>query len=94
MQTSDVLFQTGVSPRQLDHWTTKGLIPGLAGQKANPGTGVRRDWSASQVEFIQLMGDLVRAGVKPAEASDIVTDLLAGKSVTVGGSITISRNAS
>lgn len=65
MNSTEVCQQARVSYRQLDHWFNKGWIPDAP---AVEGTGTARQWLPRHVEFLKIMGDLVRAGVYPEKA--------------------------
>lgn len=57
-----------ITARQLDHWTTRGY---LGGDTKNIGTGGRRDYTYKEVDVLEKMLALVRAGVRPEVASTV-----------------------
>ncbi len=73
--TSDIVCTFAqITYRQLDHWTTFGWIG--TDEKRDPGSGVRREWTRTEVRHIGVMATLVRAGLPPFRASELATDAL------------------
>ena len=67
MRSDDVMFFTGASRRQLDHWCTKGWVtPSIT---ASIGSGQPREWSVSDAVRVAVMQRLCQAGVTVSEAA-------------------------
>jgi DNA-binding transcriptional MerR regulator len=59
-----VVRLTGVSFRQLDHWTWSGFLPPSGGTRGDlPGTGHARRYSFEDLVRIRAVGELRRQGV-------------------------------
>lgn len=86
--TTEAAYAAGVSFRQTDYWVRQGLIPGVIHSE---GIGHPREFTNEQVKFLSMMGALVKAGMKPDKASEMVTDLLAGKIVRLGTWIKVEK---
>lgn len=84
--TTEVAHKAGVSFRQVDYWLRNGLIPGIK----TGGTGFPRELTAAQVKFVTMMGSLVKAGMQPKPASDLVKKLLKDGEVRIGTWIKVS----
>jgi DNA-binding transcriptional MerR regulator len=80
---------TGASARQLEHWAARGYIPGAGSQ--HTGSGRPREWSKAQVEFLQMMVDLVDAGFRPDMAAQVAQHLRDGDTVLIGDNIQVVR---
>ena len=66
----EICAATGITYRQLDQWTRKGLLHAAGDQ--NPGTGKVRRWPPSEVKVALVMHALVNmpdGGLTPAAAS-------------------------
>ena len=68
---ADVLRLTGVTYRQLDHWTRRGY---LKPQHDKGGSGVPRDWPGKEIRVAATIGRLTRAGVDVSVAARIARD--------------------
>lgn len=55
------LASLGISYRQLDYWTRRGLI--RCDDERTPGSGVRRTWEPAELRVAERIGRLARAGV-------------------------------
>ena len=88
LRTTDVVRATGVSYRQLDSWTTAGLVRPVGAVTSNgdlprpfvqpdrPGSGQARLWHPDEVRVVRTMGRLVGAGLAPACAARVARDLV------------------
>lgn len=65
-----VMSWAKISRRQLDNWVEKGYIKPVTHSGRGFG-GVQYDWSISEAEVAQRMGDLTRAGIPPAIAAKV-----------------------
>lgn len=75
MTTVEVAALLRITFRQLDYWVRSGwLVPRLQGR----GTGVRRLWSAQEVERARAFAALVHAGVQPMVVAKSADTMLAG----------------
>lgn len=97
LSSPQVVQQTGITYRELDHWARKGhisprLIPGQGKRRHpdrdpnTPGSGHSRRWMPEEVAIIGTMVRLSRAGIPPALASRIArgeTEIGPGITVTV-----------
>jgi len=80
----------GLTRRQFDYWCRLGLV--YDDDSTAPGTGfARRRLRKAEVERLQLMAELVQAGVAPAAASRLARDLRRDGHATLG-SMTLTRN--
>ena len=79
-----LLRDAKVTYRQFDWWCTRGWIPDLDDAQ-HPGSGFNRQLRPSQVRHLRTMARLVRAGVRPEEASAIAGRLCSGKLASLGG---------
>lgn len=70
LKSPDVVRRTGVTYRQLDAWTTAGLILPDGGE-CNPGSGYRRQWTEDEIRIIGRMVRLVHAGMSVSQAARI-----------------------
>ena len=66
MNSQRMLQRSGVSYRQLDHWTTKGWLQLTT---ASRGTGTSRDWAEREDYVAMTMNALVRIGLKAEQAA-------------------------
>lgn len=96
MNTETVCARAGLSYRQADYWTRSGLIPGVANLR-HLGSGNPREWTRDQVEFVTVLAQLIRAGVKPRVASDALQQRIAEgvplaemTDVTLPGGLTVT----
>lgn len=64
----DVLRDTGLTYRKLDHWTRKGH---LRADNPTPGTGYRRQWPPGEVDIARAMVRLIDCGFSLAAAARI-----------------------
>jgi hypothetical protein len=58
----------GLTPRQIDTWTSRGWIH--ANGDDNPGSGRTRTWPYHEVQIARLMLRLVNVGFTPAAAAE------------------------
>ena len=66
--TPEVVERTGLSYRQLDHWVrTRRITPSVV---ADQGSGSRRRWSESDVEFVLAVGARLAFGLTLDAAFD------------------------
>lgn len=79
----DTLRGLGISYRQFDYWICRGLVP-IPEQERNPGQGFSRRLTATEVEHLRLMAELVQAGVKPDTASQLATAIRRGEPARLG----------
>jgi DNA-binding transcriptional MerR regulator len=94
----EVVQKTGASLRQLDTWTTKGLIC-TEGSK-NPGSGQERRWSEYELRIAALMVRLRKVGFELPSAAvyaRMVIDLsvaegTASMDVSLGPNLWLSVN--
>jgi DNA-binding transcriptional MerR regulator len=84
----DVLREVKVSYRQLEYWSHQGYIPGV---EKETGSGVPREYTREQIEFIKIMSALTRGGMSPTKARDVATVLSAGGEVDLGHNVFIIR---
>lgn len=66
--TSEILARTGITYRQLDHWTRRGW---LHPDHPLKGCGSRREWTNNEIEVAARMAQLVKAGLTPKTAADV-----------------------
>ena len=59
--------ELGITYRQLDHWTSAGLLKPLH----IGGSGIPREWTRAELDVARTMGRLVAAGLKPEPASRV-----------------------
>jgi len=71
---ADMQRETGLTYRQLDHWTRRGW---LTPDNAHAGTGTSRLWNRSDLLVGRLMAHLGAAGFAPDIAYDHALRLLA-----------------
>lgn len=83
-ELAQTLADTDVSYRQLDHWMTRGYLPGRQAERC-PGTGRPRHLTPDQIHHLRVMSALVKAGFTPDAASRLTTALRAGYAPRVGG---------
>ena len=76
LSSQNIIKRTGITARQLDHWCTREYIPEA---DINPGTGQTRFFSWDQLEFIQVMKELIEIGVSPEKASQLTKKVLEEK---------------
>lgn len=69
MTSTQLCDQTGATYRQVDFWARSGLIPGAEARPMFVGSGVPREWTTTQAQFVAAMVRLVKAGVQPRIAS-------------------------
>lgn len=62
--------ELGITYRQLDHWSTLGLLRPLH----TGGSGNNREWTRAELDVARLMGHLVRAGMRPALAGHLARE--------------------
>jgi DNA-binding transcriptional MerR regulator len=96
-----VVRVTGVSFRQLDHWTWSGFLPPSGGTRGDlPGTGHARRYSFEDLVRVRAVGELRRQGV-PLQVirkaldrlrPDTADPLRALKLVAIGGDVFVCRN--
>jgi DNA-binding transcriptional MerR regulator len=96
-----VVRVTGVSFRQLDHWTWSGFLPPSGGTRGDlPGTGHARRYSFEDLVRIRAVGELRRQGV-PLQVIrnaldrlqlDTADPLRMLKLVAIGGDVFVCRN--
>lgn len=75
----EVLEAAKISYRQLDYWTRQRYID-LDG----PGSGRQREYTRAQLEHVVAMADLVRAGLLPDLAHQVVDAEEAGRPNMIG----------
>lgn len=73
--TLELSSELHITPRQLDHWCRRGLVPG---QEVNPGSGRHREFTTEQTEHVRQMSVLVKNGFVPAKASEAIKQGRAG----------------
>ncbi len=89
MNSYDVTKRAGITYRQLDVWTTRGLVTASGGA----GHGSRREYESSEARVIIDMGALVRAGMSPTSAAETVRALpRIGMMRPLGGEFVIMRS--
>lgn len=86
--TTEAAALARVSFRRVDYWIRSGLVPGVA---INSGSGNVRSLTNDQVRFLTMMADLVRVGMKPDKAAELVQELLRTGTVHVGSWIRIEK---
>lgn len=64
----EILRRTGISYRQLDHWTRQGYLHPETPAK---GCGTRREWTNDEIQVAARMAELVRAGLTRKAAADV-----------------------
>jgi len=57
--SQDVVALSGLTYRQVDYWTRKGI---LGSETPQPGSGHQRRYSQGQIQVAIMMGRLLRAG--------------------------------
>lgn len=76
--------ELGITYRQLDWWVRLGLLRPLH----TGGSGNKREWTRAELEIARLMGQLVRAGMRPAAAERLARsrrcELAPGTWLTLG----------
>jgi hypothetical protein len=83
------MLATEATERQIDTWTGRGWLAGT-----RPGSGRRREWSATEVPVARLMVRLIRAGLTPEAAHRAARSRLAGPAtVDLGDGITLTVDA-
>ena len=96
-----VVRLTGVSFRQLDHWTWSGFLPPSGGTQGDlPGTGHARRYSFEDIVRIRAVGELRRQGVPLQVIRKVLNHLQpvsAGplrelKLVAIGGDVFVCRS--
>jgi DNA-binding transcriptional MerR regulator len=96
-----VVRLTGVSFRQLDHWTWSGFLPPSGGTRGDlPGTGHARLYSFEDLVRIRAVGELRRQGVplqvirKALDRLQLVSadPLRELKLVAIGGDVFVCRS--
>lgn len=65
------MLATGVTYRQLDYWTRKGI---LTPEAATPGSGYARRWSPADLTRVRMLLALTSIGLALSEAVEWVDD--------------------
>lgn len=73
LTASEAATTARVTYRQLDYWTTHGLI---RTKVANPGTGNHRTYTEHEVRVLTLMAQLVKAGIEPRSAAKVARQVV------------------
>lgn len=82
--TSNELIQrSGISYRQLDHWTRTGRLH--ASTAAEPGSGNARFYPASEIAVARLIKRLLDAGMQITVAHGLARDLSTTGTALLGG---------
>ncbi|HEV8178613.1 MAG TPA: MerR family transcriptional regulator [Gemmatimonadales bacterium] len=68
MNTLQLMAHSGATYRQIDTWSTKGLLPT---EMQNPGTGHAREWTRAQADRAKLIFDLIDTGIGLQRAAAI-----------------------
>lgn len=85
MKTGELIKATGVTGRQLDHWSRRGYIDATL-----PGSGHHRQWSDEQVRRVRNLVRLTNAGVELEVAAAVASQLEEGQTeVDLGGGVTL-----
>jgi len=71
--------QAGITYRQMDHWIRRGYIAASC-----PGSGHEREITERQAAIAKHMGELTKAGMKPAAAAQYARDLVNGHQPQLG----------
>jgi DNA-binding transcriptional MerR regulator len=66
--SNQVADRAGITYRQLDYWERSGLVQGPSGQ----GSGYGREWSATQLNQVELIAMFVRAGISYRKIREIL----------------------
>jgi hypothetical protein len=75
VSTTEVARLTGATVRQLQHWSTLGLVRATG----RPGYGVHRRWTADALRHAAIVADLVNTlGMDPSIASHVADEAMAG----------------
>lgn len=84
MRAAEVREKTGITYRQLDHWTRKGILPDQ--DRKGPGTGKQRNFTEDDVATIlritslakslQSLGVVPQRFLTPSERVEAVSELL------------------
>lgn len=64
--SANLIKTAGITPRQLNHWVTKGYLKPIG--NGLTGSGHPFEFPTDQVRIAVLMGELTRAGLTPAAA--------------------------
>jgi DNA-binding transcriptional MerR regulator len=70
LNSLEVCLLADITYRQLDHWIHRHGI--VTAEVQSPGSGTARRFTDDEVKRIVLMGRLVAAGIRPAQASALV----------------------
>ncbi len=73
MRTTDVVEQSSITFRRLDHWIRRGYIHATVG---GSGSGNTRDLDEHEARVVQVMALLVDFGMRPDAAARWVRPLL------------------
>lgn len=65
LTSEQVCAQAHITRRQLDYWTRQKWVTSLT---PKPGSGYQHAYSSDEAKRITLMGQLVEAGIHPANA--------------------------
>ena len=71
MRTTDVVEQSSITFRRLDHWIRRGYVHATGG-----GSGNARDLDEDEARVVQVMALLVDFGMRPAAAANLARPLL------------------
>lgn len=85
-----MLTTTGLTYRQLDHWTRRGWLH--EAERAGTGPGYRRRWLPGERDVADVMARLVDLGLAPDKAVTVAraATASAGGEVYCGGGVTIT----
>jgi DNA-binding transcriptional MerR regulator len=61
LSSADVIRHAGITYRQLNHWTVRGLLRPEERQRNRP--GVDREWSRAEADMARVIGRLTDAGL-------------------------------
>jgi DNA-binding transcriptional MerR regulator len=84
---ADLVKASGLTYRQIDHWTRKGWLRPL---NPDEGSGSRRRYPAAELVVAQRMAILVAEGLTPDAAHTVAR---AGGTATLGGRVTVTIGA-
>lgn len=88
--TAQTAAAAQVTYRQLDYWVAQGWVPS---SEAHPGSGSQRLFDLEARSIARWMGELVRAGFKPAHAATAARALHADGRATIGRLVIASHTS-
>lgn len=86
MRAPEVTAHSGITYRQLDHWTTRGWLEASAEKQ---GTGYPREWSNDQAEKARRVVALLNAGFTLHAALEL-SGMPPGHTVTISDFATLT----